>query len=172
MQNIFQLFDLPLDFQVDNNELSTRYLRLQRALHPDNFAAKSEQEQRLALQQSAQINDAYEKLKDHILRAEALVEIGTQQEIDKENTIQDLTFLMQQMELREQLESIEQSQDEAALAELQQTLTQVNSQELTELQQSLQAQQWQQAKLHIDRLKFVKKLEQEIERIEEAIFDF
>lgn len=172
MQNIFQLFNVPVTFQLDNSELSSRYLRLQKALHPDNFAHKSEQEQRLALQQSARINDAYQRLTDPLLRAESIVEIETGQETDKENTMQDPQFLMQQLQLREQLERIEQTQNENDLDDLQQSLQQINSQELTALQQSFADKHWQQAKLHIDRLKFVRKLEQEIERIEDQLNGF
>lgn len=172
MQNSFQLFDLPVDFNLDLNELNVRYLRLQKALHPDNFAHKSEQEQRIALQQSARINDAYQCLKDPILRAESIVEIATSEVLNKENTRQDLKFLMQQMALREQLGDIETSKDLTALDELQSQVAQLNRTELASLNLELAQQQWQQAKLHIDRLKFLKKLGSEIERIEEVLAGF
>ncbi|PJG85769.1 Fe-S protein assembly co-chaperone HscB [Conservatibacter flavescens] len=170
MQNSFELFDLPVVFEVDLNLLSARYLALQKALHPDNFASKSEQEQRVALQQSAQINDAYQQLKDPILRAEAILAIGLGQEIDKENTTHDLDFLMEQMALREQLEEIEQGHDEAALEQFQQDLAEKNRLELTALSAEIASQNWSEVKLHIDRLKFVRKLHIEVERIEERFW--
>ncbi|TCJ98466.1 co-chaperone protein HscB [Volucribacter psittacicida] len=172
MQNCFQLFELPVSFQLDLNLLSQRYLALQKSLHPDNFASKDEQQQREALQRSSQINDAYQQLKDPILRAEAIVEIATGQAIDKENTTHDMAFLMEQMAWREQLEEIEQSQNEQDLLSLQQGLQEKKSQELTALATEIEQQQWQQSQLHIDRLKFIKKLEQEIERIEDQLAGF
>lgn len=66
MSNPFTLFDLPVQFQLDNAQLSERYLALQKLLHPDNFAASSATEQRLAMQKSAEINDALHILKDPI----------------------------------------------------------------------------------------------------------
>ena len=170
MQNSFELFGLPVNFELDLNTLSNRYLALQKALHPDNFAAKSEQEQRIALQQSAQVNDAYQQLKDPILRAEAILAIGLGQEIDKESTTHDVSFLMEQMHLREQLEEIENQRDEVALTQFQQMLTEKNHAELTALATEIAAQQWEDVKMHIDRLKFVRKLSVEVERIEEDFF--
>lgn len=172
MQNCFELFDLPVCFELDQAQLSQRYLALQKTLHPDNFAAKSEQEQRNALQQSALINDAYQQLKNPILRAEAIVEINTGETLDKENTTHDMAFLVEQMEWREQLEQIEQQQDQTELATLQQNLTEKKSQQLTALSDYIKQQDWSQVKLHIDRLKFIYKLEQEIERIEEQLAGF
>lgn len=87
MSNPFTLFDLPVQFQVDNAQLSECYLALQKSLHPDNFAASSATEQRLAMQKSAEINDALHILKDPILRAEAIIAIhtGEQQDIEQKS---------------------------------------------------------------------------------------
>lgn len=172
MQNCFELFDLPVSFELDLGQLAQRYLALQKQLHPDNFAAQSPQAQSQALAQSASINEAYQQLKDPILRAEAIVEIKTGQILDKENTTQDMAFLIEQMQWREQLEQIEQQQDEAQLTELSQQLAAKKAQQLTALSAHIQQQDWGQVKLHIDRLKFLAKLAQEIERIEEQLAGF
>lgn len=172
MQNYFQLFDLPVAFELDLKQLSQRYLALQKDLHPDNFATASEQEKRNALQQSAQINDAYQQLKDPVLRAELILEIGTGQLVDRENTTHDMAFLMEQMAWREQLEEIETNQNEQDLAHLQADLVAKKAQELSSVAEYIQQQDWEQVKLHIDRLKFIAKLEREIERIEEQMVGF
>ncbi|HHE3630850.1 TPA: Fe-S protein assembly co-chaperone HscB, partial [Pasteurella multocida] len=97
--NPFNIFDLPVDFHVDQATLSARYLALQKSLHPDNFTTHSAQEQRLAMQRSAEVNDALQILKDPILRAETIIAIytGEQQNIE-ENSTRDMAFLMQQMQ--------------------------------------------------------------------------
>ena len=77
MNNPFALFDLPVAFQVDAALLNERYLALQKSLHPDNFSAASAQEQRLAIQKSAEINDALRGLKDPIERADSIIDINT-----------------------------------------------------------------------------------------------
>lgn len=108
MANPFALFDLPVQFNLDTALLSQRYLALQKSLHPDNFSAYSAQEQRLAVQKSAEINDALQVLKDPLLRAEAIIQYYTneQQDIELKST-RDMAFLMQQLEWRETLEQIE-----------------------------------------------------------------
>lgn len=172
MFNPFELFSLPVSFQLDLGLLSQKYLQLQKQLHPDNFVAASEQEQRLALQKSTQVNDAYQILKDPILRAEAILQLALDKPVDSENTSHDLEFLMQQMELREQLEDAEAQQDEQKLTELQQQTEASYQQNLAILATNLSQQDWEASKQAIDRLKFIKKLQQEIEHLEEKLFDF
>ena len=118
MTNPFAIFDLPVAFNVDQALLSERYLVLQKSLHPDNFVTADAQEQRIAMQKSTEVNDALKTLKDPILRAEAIIALNTGEAQDfrnKKSTAKMSHFLMQQLEWREELENIEQSQDENAL---------------------------------------------------------
>lgn len=173
MANPFALFDLPVQFQVDAEQLSARYLALQKSLHPDNFSASSAQEQRLAVQKSAEINDALQVLKDPILRAEAIVRFhtGEQQDIEQKST-RDMLFLMQQMEWRETLESIEIAKNEEKLTAFTDDIAQEEKAILAQLETALNAQQWAEALAINDKLRFIKKLQVEIERVEEKIFEF
>ncbi len=59
----FALFELKPSFRLDLDQLATRYRELARGVHPDRFADASEREQRLALEQSASLNEAYQTLK-------------------------------------------------------------------------------------------------------------
>ncbi|HAS03748.1 Fe-S protein assembly co-chaperone HscB [Pasteurella multocida] len=171
--NPFNIFDLPVDFHVDQATLSARYLALQKSLHPDNFTTHSAQEQRLAMQRSAEVNDALQILKDPILRAETIIAIytGEQQNIE-ENSTRDMAFLMQQMQWREQLENIEAQQDSDQLVAFSADIEQTQQALLSELADALSSQQWQQAKVINDKLRFIKKLFVEIERVEELLIDF
>lgn len=171
--NPFNIFDLPVDFHVDQATLSARYLALQKSLHPDNFSRHSAQEQRLAMQRSAEVNDALQILKDPILRAETIIAIytGEQQNIE-ENSTRDMAFLMQQMQWREQLENIEAQQDSDQLVAFSADIEQTQQTLLSELADALSSQQWQQAKVINDKLRFIKKLFVEIERVEELLIDF
>ncbi|EPE68653.1 Fe-S protein assembly co-chaperone HscB [Pasteurella multocida] len=171
--NPFNIFDLPVDFHVDQATLSARYLALQKSLHPDNFTTHSAQEQRLAMQRSAEVNDALQILKDPILRAETIIAIytGKQQNIE-ENSTRDMAFLMQQMQWREQLENIEAQQDSDQLVAFSADIEQTQQALLSELADALSSQQWQQAKVINDKLRFIKKLLLEVERVEEKLLDF
>ncbi|WP_428608295.1 co-chaperone HscB [Sedimenticola sp.] len=104
-KNYFELFGLPVGYIVDTDQLSTHYRELQRAVHPDRFANSTEQERRLSMQGSVRINEAYETLKDPVLRAGYLLSLnGINMEHGQETT-RDAVFLMEQMELREELEA-------------------------------------------------------------------
>ncbi|AAU38329.1 MULTISPECIES: Fe-S protein assembly co-chaperone HscB [Basfia] len=173
MNNPFALFDLPIEFQLDQNRLSERYLALQKALHPDNFANSSAQEQRLAMQKSAEVNDALQILKDPILRADCIIALNTgEQQNTEEKSTQDMAFLMQQMQWREQLEEIENTQDIDGLMTFSAEIEQSNKEKISEISTALSMKDWQQAKLINDRLRFIKKLMTEIERIEDKLADF
>lgn len=105
-QNYFQLFNLPVQFEQDREQLGEYYRRLQRELHPDRFANASEHEQRLAVQYSALVNEAYGTLSKALPRALYLLQLSgiSQQQISAEQV--DGGFLIEQMELREKLESL------------------------------------------------------------------
>lgn len=173
MNNPFALFDLPVTFQVDSALLNERYLALQKSLHPDNFSAASAQEQRLAIQKSAEINDALRILKDPITRADSIIAINTgETENPEEKSNNDIDFLMQQMEWRETLENIENRKDTDELTAFAQEINQIRHAILSELSTALDAQQWDIARAITDKLRFIKKLQAEIERVEETLLDF
>ena len=173
MNNPFALFDLPVVFQVDSALLNERYLALQKSLHPDNFSAASAQEQRLAIQKSAEINDALRILKDPITRADSIIAINTgETENPEEKSNNDIDFLMQQMEWRETLENIENRQDTDELTAFAKEINQIRHAILSELSTALDAQHWDIARAITDKLRFIKKLQAEIERVEETLLDF
>ena len=173
MNNPFALFDLPVAFQVDSALLNERYLALQKSLHPDNFSAASAQEQRLAIQKSAEINDALRILKDPITRADSIIAINTgETENPEEKSNNDIDFLMQQMEWRETLENIEKRKDTDELTAFTQEINQIRHAILSELSTALAEQQWDIARAITDKLRFIKKLQAEIERVEETLLDF
>ncbi|WP_314815403.1 Fe-S protein assembly co-chaperone HscB [Aggregatibacter segnis] len=173
MNNPFALFDLPVAFQVDSVLLNERYLALQKSLHPDNFSAASAQEQRLAIQKSAEINDALRILKDPITRADSIIAINTgETENPEEKSNNDIDFLMQQMEWRETLENIENRQDTDELTAFAKEINQIRHAILSELSTALDAQHWDIARAITDKLRFIKKLQAEIERVEETLLDF
>ena len=79
---------------------------------------------------------------------------------------------MQQMELREQLEQAQQQQDQALLTQLNSQVQKSYQENIKTLSDSIEQQDWNSTKQTIDRLKFIRKLQQEIERLEEKLFDF
>ena len=104
--NFFELFDLPVSYDVDLTQLQQHYMKLQKQLHPDRFVNRSDQEKRLSMQHTSWINEAQTTLKDPVLRACYLLKLkGVDVSLENETTM-DAVFLMQQLELRERLEHI------------------------------------------------------------------
>ena len=73
--NFFELFGLPVSFDVDLNQVQHRYMELQKQVHPDKFANASDQQKRLSMQQTSWINEAHTTLKDPVLRATNMLKI-------------------------------------------------------------------------------------------------
>ena len=100
----FELFAVPATFAQDRTALDVRWKELQREAHPDRFTAQGAAAQRLAMQWSVRINEAYQRLKDPIKRATYLCD-RHDAPIDAEtNTAMPPAFLMQQMDWRETLD--------------------------------------------------------------------
>jgi molecular chaperone HscB len=107
----FQLFGFPQSFDVDMVQLDSRYRELQRTVHPDRFANASDQERRISMQQTTQINEGYQVLKDPLRRGRYLLELGGYRIADGQQTNKDVEFLMEQMELRESLGEVREAGD-------------------------------------------------------------
>ena len=84
--------------------IDARWKELQREAHPDRFAAQGATAQRVAMQWSVRINEAYQRLKDPLKRAAYLCELAGASVRAEDNTAMPAAFLMQQMEWREALE--------------------------------------------------------------------
>ena len=100
----FDLFGVPERFAQDRAAIDARWKDLQREAHPDKFAAQGAAAQRVALQWSVRINEAYKRLKDPQKRAAYLCELRGAPIDAESNTAMPADFLVQQMEWREALE--------------------------------------------------------------------
>ena len=100
----FELFGLARRFAQERSAIDTRWKELQREAHPDKFAAQGAAAQRVAMQWSVRINEAYQRLKDPMRRAAYLCELHGAPIRAEDNTAMPAAFLMQQMEWREALE--------------------------------------------------------------------
>ena len=110
----FELFGLPPRFALDAGALDVRWKELQRQVHPDKFAAQGAAAQRVAMQWSARINEAYRRLKSPLQRAAYLCELNGAPIDAENNTAMPPAFLMQQMELREALAEVRGAPDPQA----------------------------------------------------------
>jgi molecular chaperone HscB len=100
----FALFGLKQSFAQDRAAVDARWKELQREAHPDKFASHGLASQRIAMQWSVRINEAYQRLKDPLKRAAYLCELAGFPIQAHSNTAMPAQFLMQQMEWREALD--------------------------------------------------------------------
>jgi molecular chaperone HscB len=125
----------------------------------------------LALEQSASLNEAYQTLKNPPKRARYLLALGGH-ELPLEVTVHDPEFLLQQMELREELEDLQDSADMAGIAVFKRRLKTAQD----ELNQSFaacwnNASQREQAERLMRRMQFLDKLTYEVRQLEERLDD-
>jgi molecular chaperone HscB len=109
--NDFELFDIPVQFAQDAEQISARWKELQHEAHPDKFAAQGGAAQRLAMQWSVRVNEAYQRLKNPLKRASYLCELHGEPINAETNTAMPADFLMQQMEWREALDEAKSVED-------------------------------------------------------------
>lgn len=99
--NHFQLFDIPVSFLPDEQEIRQRYFSLSRKYHPDFAATLPPAEQLQTLQHATAVNKAYHVLSHFDRRMHyILLEKGVVEEEGKYTLPPD--FLMDMMEFSEQ----------------------------------------------------------------------
>lgn len=174
-QNYFQLFKIPISFEIDIQQLAASYREWQQSVHPDRFANASTQEKRYSMQLAAHINEAFQVLKSPQRRARYILELQGVKFDDQKNPQMDPVFLMEQMELREALSEVKQQSDPdialqtflATLKSKQQQLYQAMMQQLKIPEQG----DLSVAQQLVHEIQFLDKLQSEAELIEEELLD-
>ncbi|RRJ83416.1 Fe-S protein assembly co-chaperone HscB [Aestuariirhabdus litorea] len=172
-EDYFELFGLPRSYQLDQQQLATRFRELQQVVHPDRHAAANERDQRLSVQYAAHVNDAYQTLKAPVPRAIYLLRCRGIEPRLENNTVMDAAFLMQQMEWREALDELRSSRSEADLEALR---SEADSQmgrfqaQFSELWQG-EAKALEQAESLVMKMQFVDKLQEQLDQLEDELLD-
>ncbi|ENU1228260.1 co-chaperone HscB [Providencia rettgeri] len=168
----FTLFGLTPIYAIDNEQLTLRFQDLQRQYHPDRFATCSEQEKMQALQKAATINAAYQALRHPLKRAEYMLSLHGFDINNEQHTMHDTAFLMEQLELREELDNIENSDDALdLLAKFMQNVKKMQQARSALMVTELDAMQWEKAADTVRKLRFLDKLQQQAEQLEERLLD-
>lgn len=158
-QNYFELFNLPEKFQIDLEMLQENYRAIQKEIHPDRFATSSENEKVQSMIKSTQTNDAFQTLKSPIKRAKYILSLH--KSVEKITLPPD--FLMQQMEWEEHFETIEKNSIE--LTKFKSTINKKYKEySLLISTQIDDDQNWSDAAISIDKLYFIEKLLQKINK--------
>lgn len=173
--NYFALFGIEECFNINVAQLSPIYQTLQKTVHPDKFAHAPAQEQLIAVQKSAEINDAYQTLKQPLKRAEYLLLLREFDMPSEQSSFQDTQFLMQQMELREMLEDIKHANDiDAAIFDANEALDTEYEKLALSMEKALNDNNDEGnllASNNLRKLKFFEKLRIELDQLEDQLFD-
>lgn len=165
----FELFDISPSFEVDLQQLKTKYRQLQQQHHPD----KNQQDQTAdsqntnAVLQSSQINQAYQTLSCADSRAAYLLKLN-KQDNGLENSIGDMDFLQHALELREQLEEAQTAEQLASLrVEVQQWLASLSREFMLDLEEK----DWLDARDTTRKLRFIQRVLLDIDKAEDRFDD-
>ena len=163
----FELFAVPPRFAQDAAQLDARWKELQRQVHPDKFAAQGAAAQRVAMQWSVRINEAYQRIKDPQRRAAYLCELHGAPIRAEDNTAMPAAFLMQQMEWREALED---ARTDGELDALDDEVAQARRAALAQCEQLIDQQQdYAGAARQVRALMFIARFADDIERRREQL---
>ena len=124
--------------QLERKVLERRYLEMSRATHPDRVP-----DDPTAVTRSAQVNDAYRKLRDPWQRARALVDRADSQAMEQTKTL-DPMFLMSAMENAEDVAGLV-GQPEEKIAAKREALAQAVQESLNSITTALNEQRIQDA---------------------------
>lgn len=169
-RNYFDLFGLPIHFELDRNVLVKRFRELQAQYHPDKFAAKPDAERRWSMQAASLINEAYQTLGNDLRRAVYLLSLHNISIDDETDTQMDPMFLMEQMDIREALSSVDAAGD--PLLALDKIRRQLKSSVVTEKSDFAGAcakQDWSSARSTVRQWQFLDKLGREVKQTEERL---
>lgn len=158
----FELFAIPQQFAQHRAQLDARWKELQREAHPDKFSAQGAAAQRIAMQWSVRINEAYQRLKDPVQRAAYLCELRGAPINAENNTAMPAAFLMQQMELREALEEATSEED---LDQISQQAADILREQLSKVERLIdQEKDFPGAAQTVRALLFVQKFQADVDR--------
>ena len=117
--NYFELFDLPVSLSPDKSRIPLKYFELQKKYHPDFFTKASDEEQNEVLEKSSMINKAFKILQDQDATIKYVLELKGMLANEEKYELPP-AFLMEMMELNEELEDQSDSSGQEAEVKIRQ----------------------------------------------------
>ncbi|WP_431292308.1 Fe-S protein assembly co-chaperone HscB [Pedobacter sp. P26] len=133
--NYFEFYDLPIQFNPDQNAVKTKFYALSKQFHPDFYANESEEKQQEVLDLSTLNNKAYQTLSNAKKRLKYVLELKGIVETDEGYQLPQ-SFLMEMMDVNEALMDLEFEPDTEKLLQVNNDVNLIEKQlndELSEL---------------------------------------
>ncbi|EGR32553.1 iron-sulfur cluster co-chaperone, putative [Ichthyophthirius multifiliis] len=155
-------------FEINEKKLDQEYKKLQKCFHPDKYHSKSDKMLKFSETYSMYINEAYKALKDDLQRSEYLLNLLTHGKKDEllETIKDDEYFLKEVMEIRFEIEDCN-NKDE--LDQHEQYVNQLKKETINKINQLLDQQDYQNAAIHIIKLRYHESTLENIKKIFEQI---
>ncbi|MRA44754.1 Fe-S protein assembly co-chaperone HscB [Acinetobacter pittii] len=160
--NHFELFNLPVELDIDLASLKSSFLSLQQQYHPDKAEDKDQ-----ALIKSSEINQAFKVLSQVDSRAAYLLALK-KQDYHLDQSISDFEFLQSALELREQLD---EATSQEHLSTLKQEVFQWIDGLVREFKIDYSDEDWVEARDTVRKLRFFQRVLNDIEKAEDQLLD-
>jgi molecular chaperone HscB len=122
--NHFELFEIPVTLQPDLQLVKQKFYALSRKYHPDFYTRENDSEQAESLELSSQVNKAFKVFQSRDETIKYVLQLKDLLEEEEKFTLPP-AFLMEMMELNEQMMEAKMDDDDAAKAALKDTIATV-----------------------------------------------
>jgi len=140
--------------------------------HPDRYVSASARDKRTSVQLASWVNQAYETLRDPVKRSRYLLEIGGAELPDDSQTTSDATFLMEQLELREEIEACRLAENAMMQSEIiESRLSQRASELAAEFVVAYHAGDLDSARVSSQKMQFVQRIHQQLSELQYELED-
>ena len=172
-QTYFELFGLNPVFDLEHSRLHAEQQRLQAIYHPDRHVNASDRDKRVSVQVASWVNQAYETLQDPVKRSRYLLEINGVDIPDDSTTTSDAEFLMEQIELREEVESCRHGEDGLQRSdEIENRLTQRADELAAEFVSYFEISEFDKAMASSRKMQFVQRIQQQLGELQFELEDY
>jgi molecular chaperone HscB len=131
--NYFELYELPISFNPDQDAIKRMFYALSKKYHPDFYINESSEKQDEVLELSTLNNKAFQVLKDPQKRLHYILSLKGQL-VEGENYTLPQDFLMEMMDVNETLMELQFDKDEEKLKAVRNEVAQIEKTLLDELQ--------------------------------------
>lgn len=135
--NYFEFYELPVQFNPDQNAIKTKFYALSKKFHPDFYANESATKQEDVLNLSTLNNKAYQTLSNANKRLKYVLELKGIVATDEGYQLPQ-SFLMEMMDVNEALMDLEFEPDAEKLTQVKNDVDSIEKQLESELKNSLQ----------------------------------
>ncbi|KAI5695018.1 hypothetical protein M8J75_009597 [Diaphorina citri] len=156
--NYYNVFDMKMQYLINNADLSKKFKHLQSQLHPDKFSNKNQEEQAISETYSSYLNKAYSILQNPLKRGLYLLSLQNIS-IEEDSKGTDQKLLMEILMLNEELDEASSEED---LENLQKSIRATIEELTKKVNVSFEQKDYNEAKELLIRMKYFTTLDTKI----------